>query len=227
MGSDVWNFTNSEKVVNADIFDCVISLGSKCGTATLLNELGLRKKSFPFDFIPTSPDLILKYLIDDSEMYPSKNEHNRSEREFLVNADGVWFGHFNLSDGYTETISKFKQRRCDLIDYFHSKKSILFVYAAESDIYNEMNNSNKPNHENIQHLVKYIKSLNTNLFFHIIAIHVNKQFPDSECISNYTIIVPEKYISKNMETHVPDVCYKFRDTVKTLLRKILNINHQI
>ena len=64
-----------------------ISIGNKCSTAIVLKNLNLRETSLPFDYIPTSPDSILKYIKSGFKNFiPAKGK--------VSNDDGVWFGHF-------------------------------------------------------------------------------------------------------------------------------------
>jgi phosphopentomutase len=93
-----------------------------------LKKLNLSQESFPFDYIPLNPKLILKYLNNPKDFYPIKNN--------VRNIDDIWFGHFNVTDKYEETISTFERRFQRLFDALENKKKILFVYTAESDIYN-------------------------------------------------------------------------------------------
>ena len=52
----------------------------------ILRELNIYKESFPFDYIPTTPHLILKYLQKQDDFYPEKG--------VVRTRDQVWFGHY-------------------------------------------------------------------------------------------------------------------------------------
>lgn len=58
--------------INIYDYDHVVSIGNKCRTATSLRSLNLYKQSFPFDYIPTTPSLVLKYLQNTNEFFPKK-----------------------------------------------------------------------------------------------------------------------------------------------------------
>jgi len=88
--------------INPSSYDEIISIGNKCPTAMILKELGVYKESYPFDYVPTTPKLILKYLQDPTEFYPFKNT--------VKTEDGLWFGHYDISEKYGQTIKTFKRR---------------------------------------------------------------------------------------------------------------------
>jgi hypothetical protein len=45
-------------------YDCIISIGNKCPTAMILRKLNIYNESYPFDYIPTTPQLILNIGIE-------------------------------------------------------------------------------------------------------------------------------------------------------------------
>ena len=202
------------KHINLREYDHIISLGNKCPTTDTLRNLGLYKESFPFDYIPTTPKLILKYLKDQSEFFP--------ERGVVRTKDDVWFGHFDIADGYQVTIDTFKRRFQRLFDILSTSR-ILFVYTSEADIYNEMGNRYNNNYKSLCELRDYfIEKYNAN--FTIAAIHVNKEYVDCLHIVNYTIKVPEKYMSDDMSTHDSDTCELYRNYLRLMMLNVF-INH--
>jgi len=92
-----------------------------------LKDLNIYKDSYPFDYIPTTPSLILKYLQNQDDFYPKKN--------VIRTNDCVWFGHFDINNKYIETIDTFKRRFERLFSLLQNKKKILFVYTSEADVY--------------------------------------------------------------------------------------------
>lgn len=203
------------KRINIKDYDYIVSLGNKCPTAIVLNDLNLYKESFPFDYIPTTPSLILKYLIDQTEFFPKKNT--------VRTKDDVWFGHFDLNEKYEETLETFKRRFRRLFDALKNKKRILFVYTSEADIYNEMGNRYSDNFGDLCQIADYIKAKYEYDEFKIIAIHVNKSPDDTNQIVNYTINVPDRYLSDNMETHNDETCVEYRNVLTWLLRDIFGL----
>ena len=107
------NYTLSDKIDPKE-YEYIVSLGNKCPTTNTLRKLGIYKESFPFDYIPTTPTLILKYLKDQTEFYPEKG--------IVRTKDDVWFGHFNINEGYDETIQTFKRRFERLFELLNNKK---------------------------------------------------------------------------------------------------------
>jgi hypothetical protein len=87
-------YTSPTKFLNINDYEYIVSIGNKCPTAMILKKLNVYKESFPYDFIPTCPFLINKYLKSQEDFYPKKN--------LVRNDDGVWFGHFDIDKNYTE-----------------------------------------------------------------------------------------------------------------------------
>jgi len=194
-------------------FETVISLGNKCPTAIILKELDIYKESYPFDYIPTTPKLILKYMQDQKEFYPEKN--------IVRTKDDVWFGHFNIDDEYEKTLETFRRRFQRFFTALEEKKRILFVYTSEADVYNEMGNRYNDNYSNLVKISEYIQTKYNYSDFLILAVHTNKEFEDTDTIKNVTIHVDEKYLSDAMETHIPSVTDLYRRVLKFFLAKIL------
>jgi len=205
--------------INSKKYDVIIPIGNRCITAMVLKMLNLSQESFPFDYIPSNPKLILKYFNNPKDFYPIKNN--------VRNIDNICFGHFNVTDKYEETISTFERRFQRLFSALENKKKILFVYTSECDIYNGY--ANKDNDTtNYDDLLK-IKDFIINKYdynydnFTIMAIHTNKSYKNTDNMINYSIIVESKYISNNMSTHNQETWTKYRDTVKSLMKEIFKL----
>jgi len=198
--------------VNAIDYDAIISIGNKCPTAMILRELGIYRESFPFDYVPTTPELILKFLKDPVEFYPGKGQ--------IVTADGLWFGHFDLHSGYDVTMETFKRRFDRLFNLLELKKRILFVYTSEADIYNEMGNRYRNNYMDLIRFRDYISEKYQISDFLILAIHTNKVYENEANMVNYTIHIDQKYMSDNKETNCPEVWDLYRNLLRTLFSKI-------
>jgi hypothetical protein len=209
------NYLSPTTFVNHTEYDYVISIGNKCPTAMILKGLNIYKESFPFDYVLTTPALILKYMQNQDDFYPKKN--------VVRTRDDVWFGHFNLNEKYDETIETFKRRFARLFNVLQHKKKILFVYTSEADIYNEMNNRYNDNYNELSKFVEYI--INTYQYdnFKILCIHVNKSFSDTNNMINYTINVPDRCFSDDMSTHIPEIYSEYRHILTTLLKEIFRV----
>ena len=205
------NYTPSDKIDPKE-YEYIVSLGNKCPTTDTLRKLGIYKESFPFDYIPTTPTLILKYLKDQTDFYPEKG--------IVRTKDNVWFGHFNINEGYDETIQTFKRRFERLFELLNNKKKILFVYSSEADVYNEMGNRYNDNYGALCDIRNYIMKEYMYDNFMIVAIHVNKTFTNTSHIMNYTINVPDKYLSDDMSTHVASIYSLYRDCLESLMLDI-------
>lgn len=204
--------------VNSNDYDYIVGIGNKCPTAMTLRDLHIYRESFPFDYIPTTPKLILKYLQDTSDFFPEKN--------IVRTKDDVWFGHFDINDKYDDTIQTFRRRFDRLLEILQNKKRILFVYTSEADIYNEMNNRYNDNYDGLCKLRDYIENKYEYNNFTILAIHMNKTYIDTKNIINYTINVPDIYLSNDMSTHNIPICSKYRKALKSLIIDIFQIEIQ-
>ncbi len=205
------SFIKANKTITLADYSHIVSIGNKCATAMMLRKLGVYKESYPFDFIPTQPHLILKYIKDFTEFLPAQNN--------IRNTDGVWFGHYNVKEDYEQTVLKFKRRIKRLYNILNSSDKILLVYSTEADVYNEMNSRYNDNYQSLINLSNYLK-LNFNATCKIVAIHVNKSFEDTADIINYTINVDDNHLSDNMETHVPSTFNLYRDTLRDVFKLI-------
>jgi hypothetical protein len=203
------NYSIPNKFLNYNDYEYVVSIGNKCPTAIILKELNIYNESFPFDYIPTTPCLILKYMKNQDDFYPKKN--------IVRTSDEVWFGHFDINENYDKTIETFKRRFTRLFGLLQNKKKILFVYTSEADVYNEMNNKYNNNYYNLSKIVEYIIETYKYENFKILCIHTNKSFPDTNNMVNFTINVPDNYISDNMTTHTMETTTPYRKTLKNLL----------
>jgi len=206
------NYSPINKYIDYTKYDCIISIGNKCPTAMILRKLNIYKKSYPFDSIPTTPKLILKYIKDNESFFPEKNT--------ISNKDMVWFGHFDYLNKYDIMIDTFKRRFSRLYDALINKKKILFVYTSEADIYNEMNNRYNDNYDDLVQIKEYIQNTYNYNNFTILAIHTNKEYVDTDNIINYTIQVESKYLSDNKETHIYEICNQYRNILSFLLKDI-------
>jgi len=208
-------YTPSQTHIDIREYEYIVSIGNKCPTTMLLRELNLYKESFPFDYVPTTPALILKYLQNTKDFFP--------EKDVVRTKDGVWFGHYNISDKYETTINTFQRRFQRLFDILYQKKKILFVYTSEADVYNEMGNRYNENYASLNAIVDYIQTTYNYTNFKILAVHTNKSYQNTENILNYTIYVPTQYLSDTMSTHIPEVWNKYRDILKELLKSIFQL----
>lgn len=206
------NYDKPTAYIHRQNYDYIVSIGNKCPTTMILRKLNFYKESFPFDYIPTTPSLILKYLKNQDDFYPKQNTVRTS--------DNVWFGHFNTSDRYDETIETFQRRFARLFQILEQKKKIIFVYTTESDIYNEMNNQVNDNYTVLLQIVDYLKQTYQYADFKLLCIHMNKTFPNTENILNYTINVPSEYLSTDMSTHIPPIYGEYRNRLEDLLKEI-------
>jgi len=206
------NHSHINSVINEKDYAAVVSIGNKCPTAMILSSMYFYTQPFPFDYIPSTPELILKYMKDQSDFYP--------ERGTELNKDGVWFGHYDVLENYDKTLEEFKERFNVLFSLLKEKKSILFVYTTEADVYNEFGCRYKDNYKDLKVLRDYLIQTYDYTDFRILAIHTNKIYDTEPNFIHYTINVDQKFMSDNEETHTPEVFTPYRYTLQSILLKI-------
>jgi hypothetical protein len=149
---------------------------------------------------------------DPSDFYP--------EKENILNKDWVWVGHYNVWDGYEDTIKGFREQFEYLISLLKEKKRLLFVYTSEADVYNEFNCRYRDNFNDLKNLRDYIRERYDYTNFTILVIHTNKIFDFEPNFIQYTINVDQKYLSDNGETHIKEIFNPYRNALKSILTKI-------
>lgn len=206
------DFVTPHQHIDASTYDFIVSIGNKCPTTIILREIGVYKEAFPFDSVPTTPALILKYLKDQTDFFPKKG--------IVRTSDGVWFGHFDTNAKHGTTIETFRRRFERLFEVLKSKKRMLFVYTSEADVYNEMGNRYNDNYGDLIKLRDYIKATYDHDNFTIVAVHTNKAFADEPNMVNYTINVADKFFSDKMQTCTRPIWSNYRNVLKRLLRQV-------
>ena len=201
----------TDKTIALANYSHIVSIGNKCATTILLRNLNLYKESYPFDYVPTQPHLILKYIKDFTTFLPKQNN--------VRNIDEVWFGHYNVKENYEQTVQKFQRKIKRLYDALEKPNKILLVYSTEADVYNEMNSRYNDNYQSLIDLNEHLK-LTFPATCNIAAIHTNKTFEDTADIINFTINVGDNHLSNNMETHVPKTYNLYRNTLKEVFKAI-------
>jgi len=207
------NYNEPSAYLNYREYNHIISIGNKCPTAMILRELLIYKESFPFDYVPTTPSLILKYIQDPTYFLPKHGE--------IRNADGVWFGHFNTSD--QETFHTFHRRFKRLREILSQPKKILFVYSSEADVYNEMGNRYLDNYSELCKLQQYLETTYPFSQFTFMMIHTNRSFTNTPRMFHYTINVPVEYLSDDMSTHLATTWEPYRQVLKELIKRIFRL----
>jgi hypothetical protein len=203
-------------MLNYKDYDCIISIGNRCCTTLCLRKLNIYTNSYPFDYIPTTPELILKYLKNSDDFYPDINN--------VCNKDKLWFGHFDTTtENYSKTIETFKRRFCRLFSALKEQKKILFIYTSEADVFNENNNKYNDNYTGLIKLRDYIIDTYKYTDFMILAFHTNKTFDNTQCIVNYRVDIDQKYISDDCSTHNNVTCSLYRETIYKMMKCIFNI----
>ncbi|BAE74040.1 hypothetical protein SGGMMB4_01773 [Sodalis glossinidius str. 'morsitans'] len=95
------------KKINGLPISHVVSLGSHCLTASILKKYGLKKASFPFDWIFSSPEVVIDCLNDEFELFLDKRQHkfvtgNRVNGSSEPGATHIYFQeHYGTKEFFT------------------------------------------------------------------------------------------------------------------------------
>jgi hypothetical protein len=93
-----------EELINGREIKNVISLGSHCLTAGILQKYKLKKHSYPFDWIFSSPEVVYDCLCDDFKLFLDKTYHVSITGNRINNSpeQGAAHKHFESKYGTKE-----------------------------------------------------------------------------------------------------------------------------
>lgn len=86
-----------------------------------------------------------------------------------------------------------------------------------------MNNRYNDNYSELLKIVNYIQETYNYDMFNILAIHTNKSFDNTNNIINYTIRVPDKFLSDDESTHTFETYSEYRQVLKNLMKDLFRL----
>ena len=121
----------------------IISMGDNCMVAEILKDLGMRKCSYPFDWITHVHYFTATNINYNFEMVDKLMQGNFDVNDFLGNAltsnpqcyNNIWFPHEN-EETVEETVNKYKRRFQRLREDISSKKNI-FIFLTRHYVMEE------------------------------------------------------------------------------------------
>lgn len=182
----------SQKPLIVGSFENIIPIGDHCAISIILNELGLRTKSYPFDWVTNVEQLyetnilyninIINQLNSTPKDSPIENIVNDYIGDALINdskinsINKIWFPHENgnIIDIYNKYIRRFNRLKSDL----YSKNVYLLVtriyYIGEADFNHIVNTLLSFNKESIIIFISGTEHtyLNNNSNPHVIFKHI-------------------------------------------------------
>lgn len=208
-------------------YDETISLGGSCLTGMMLRKYNIKKETYPFDWVRSTPEIIYDILLNGYEKYILFNKnvsHNRYLSNFYItshirrdnfpithiNGYGQYFTHYtNITS--SELKDKYK-RYCErFLNKLKTSKSILFIYSTESYIFVKNLEDKKYIFYNfLKKISEHIEKNYPNLSFKIINIQHNNTHQNTEHIINFNFKPKNKrirqkyhiYIQKIFENHL-------------------------
>ena len=224
-------------------YEDIISLGNNCNPGLSLRELGLKKETYPFDWVRSNPKIIYDVLTNGPERYvefgrPDANNYdvpgefeikhmfacfNNKQRTFPashINYYGQHFTHYVdvPTDDLKKTLDRYMER---FFDRLLNSRSIVFLHTTENYILHKLSRDNNDVYYN--YLVKIAKHLETNypaLTFQLVNIEVDNQREDTRHILNYSMNYNLPY-SDQCEAHTDEFLIPFRKEVTRILKEIL------
>lgn len=210
-------------------YDDYISLGNKCITTMALKHLGLKKKSYPFDYISTHPTTILELLKNNfKNFYPLDLPENYVNGHYknYCRPIGIEFEHFN-KNSHAENHEMFNRRIKRLYDTIKSDQTILFIYTTEAYIFHkEFREKEQEHYTDLLNIIKFFKKSNPKFKFHVMAIHTNVKHKNNvKELTNLTIECEKEFISDKAESHIEPIVSTYRSFVTQVIRdQILRVN---
>jgi len=241
---NIIHICKSSEYIKTKSITCV-SLGSNCCPSLSLKDLGLKKATLPFDWIPTTLKIVIDCLETDfvdynklgnfeiipdfnDELYKFRMSNNPHFDSNYINYYGNWFVH-DLKLSQTELIKQ-NTRRCDrFIELLNSPEELIFIYTNEEAIYINEYLDRQPCYYNdlitIQNIIinKFGKTNFKILAFFIDSNRERDYFNKTFKNTNHIICYPVnwKNFSSNGEFHIREYINPFRETITEKLRAIL------
>jgi hypothetical protein len=172
--------------IKKEVINYIIPLGSQCFTSFYLKKNDLKKTSYPFDWIFSSPKIIIDVLNDNfsiflnKDYYVIKNIESTKNKHSLYLPDLYMFNHKNPYKDedylyYIRSVNRF-------YNILKKKEKKLFILTSlKNEINNELENICLLNHK--------LNSLTTNYIFIIIfQICTGEQTKDIYEYENMIII---------------------------------------
>jgi hypothetical protein len=213
----------------------IISFGSTCCPGLILQELGVKKETYPFDWLRTNTKIIYDILINGPNRYTSFNKEISDDYLYKdlnsythpdfplshVNYYGQHFTHYtNINT--LELIKKFEKYMSRFFNLLNSSTSVVFINTHEEYIYH------KKSRESKDELYEYLCKINDmlaitfpNLTFKIINIDMNNNYKDYGNILNYNLKydLPFSDYCEHFDKHFYN---PYRKEVMNILKDIFN-----
>jgi hypothetical protein len=212
-----------------------ISLGTQCNPGLSLRQLGLKKETYPFDWVRSNSKIIYDVLQNGRDMYMTFDGKKSDDfytkhldiiecscmGESHVNYYGQYFTHYYNNTDITNLINKINRWFDRFYEVLNGNKKILFIHTHEEYIYHKKSRDDK----NL--FYDYLCKINDlliekypNLKFDIINIDINNTFKNYKNIINLSITY-DLPISDNSETHREKYIEPYRNKITNIIIKYL------
>lgn len=166
-------------------FDEIVSLGGRCQVAWQLENNGLRKYAYPFDWFTTLFPSLISFIEHNGQNFLDLDKiqivgaypGDPLRLEVVDTLYGIVSYHDFLSDpfmqNYTDIKNKYDRRIERFFKLLHSKKRVLFVRQGSTKA-------------EIEELSSFIHQLYPQLNYKILAVHDSEEYQDDWNISTIT-----------------------------------------
>ena len=143
------------------IINYVIPLGSQCFSSFFLKKYDLKKTSYPFDWIFSSPEMIINILDDKFKKFLNKNYYAIKDTNSKINKHLIYLPElmmFNHRNPYNDEDYLYYIRCIDrFYKVLNKKETKLFILTSlKNEINNELENICLLNHR-LNHLTDNYK----------------------------------------------------------------------
>jgi hypothetical protein len=227
----MFNVVNDVKLPYKN-FNAIISIGCSCPTALSLQQLKIKKETYPFDWIISNPIILYDFILNGPSKFLNFNMNNNSCNDvtftvihdvyskllghttscYALNEYGIYFTH-DLKDDIYE---KYK-RRCERFnDVIQSNSKILFIYTTEICIYHKGYRDLQDTYHD--YIIK-ISAMYPNCTF--LCINLNKVYDDVTNVFNINVTCNTNTLSDDCEHHTPEYTDNYRKIVTSILKNVL------
>ena len=213
-----------------------ISLGNNCAPAFTLNDLCLRNKAYPFDWVRSNPKIIYDFLLDRgikyidfgnviSDQYELKDLHSYTIHSSFpkshINYYGQYFGHYTHIPKH-QLILKFKKYIDRFFNSLENEKRITFIHTTENYIYHKLSRDHADEYyDYLKKIERFLEAQYPNLEFKIINIEIGNARRNTKHIRNYDLPYDLPFCDYCENHNSTDKFFKlYRDNVTKKMKEI-------
>jgi len=214
-------------------YDEIVSLGSQCDVGLSLRSLGIKEKTYPFDWVCSNTKIVYDVLLNGPKQYATLGQKNSDdfytkdldERYHLnfpsghINAYGQHFTHYTHMSQQVliETLSRYLDRFFSLLN---SDKKVLFVCSHEEYLYHKISRDKSDLfYDYLCRINDHISEKFPRLNFTILNIDIRNSYVNYKNIVNTSVEYAHPF--SDGETRSPVYFEPYRDSVTIAIKNFL------